>query len=127
MPADFSTDLRARILNAALSEPAPAVAKRFSVSISTVERLLKRHREGLSLERRQTRFGPSPALNDQDRAAFEAFLQENVSMPHAEMADRFEQQTGRRISRQTVQRHLSKWRITRKKSPSGPRSNAETT
>ncbi len=100
MPADFSPDLRARIIDAARTDSARAVAQRFCVSIRTVGRLRKRHREAEPLERRQTRFGSVPLLSHDDRVRFEAYLSENPSMPHAEMARRFEEETGRRVSRQ---------------------------
>lgn len=127
MPTDLSTDLRARILQASPTETAPALAKRFSVCVSTVERLRRRHREGVPLARRQTKFGPDAALTDQDRVHFEGYLAENVSMPQAEMAGRFAADTGRRVSRQTVQRYLQRWKLTRKKSSSAPPSNSEAT
>jgi hypothetical protein len=36
-------------------------------------------------------------------------------MTHAEMAARFLADTGRSVSRQTVQRHVRRWNLTRKK------------
>ncbi len=127
MPADFSPDLRARIVEAARTESASAVAQRFGVSIRTVVRLRARQRSGEPLERRQTNFGPARLLSDTDRAHFEAYLKENPSMTHQAMAERFEKETGRRLSRQTVQQQFGRWRLTRKKNDSDPPSRTETT
>lgn len=127
MPADFSSDLRARIVEAARTDSASTVAQRFGVSIRTVVRLRARARSGEPLERRQTTFGPARLLSDDDRARFEAYLAENPSMTHAQMAERFEQETGRALSRQTVQLQFARWKITRKKSDSDRRSSLETT
>lgn len=116
MPAALSCDLRRRIVDALGSTPPSEVARRFNVGRSTVFRLRTRAREDPTLAPRQKRFGPSALLSDNDRKRFERYLSENVSMPHAEMAARFAADTGRRVSRQTVQRRFKAWRITRKKS-----------
>ena len=48
MPAPFSADLRRRVLDAARSDTAPAVAARFGVSVSTVHRLRRPNPSSLS-------------------------------------------------------------------------------
>lgn len=127
MPADFSPDLRARIVEAALTDSAANVAQRFGVSMRTVVRLRARHRSGEALERRQTKFGPARLLADDDRARFRAYLSENPSMTHAVMAERFKQETGRALSRQTVQLQFARWKLTRKKNDSEQPKGFETT
>lgn len=111
MPAPLSADLRERILAACRSESMRAVARRFRVATTTVHRLANRD----TIEPKPHGGGRTPTLTDADRPRFEAFLAENVSMPHAEMAARFEAETGRTVSRQTVQRHVGRWNLTRKK------------
>lgn len=111
MPAPLSPDLRSRILVACQSASLRAVAARFSVSLSTVHRLATRG----TIEPKPHGGGPDRLLSDADRSRFEAYLAENVSMTHAEMAARFCAETARELSRQTVQRQMSRWGLTRKK------------
>ena len=54
MPAPFSADLRRRVLDAARSDTAPAVAARFGVSVSTVHRLRRPNPSSLSDMSRHT-------------------------------------------------------------------------
>ena len=117
MPAPLSADLRRRVLDAARSATAPAVAARFGVSVSTVHRLRRLDRLRGSVAPLPHGGGHTPRVTDDDRPLFEGYLAENPSMPHATIARRFEADTGRAVSRQTVQRMLARWRITRKKSP----------
>lgn len=117
MPAPLSADLRRRVLGAARSDTAPAVAARFGVSVSTVHRLRRLDRQTGSVEPRPHGGGHTPLVSDDDRPLFDGYLAENPSMPHAKMARRFGADTGRVVSRQTVQRMLARWRVTRKKSP----------
>lgn len=117
MPAPLSADLRRRVLDAARSATAPAVATRFGVSVSTVHRLRRLDREFGSVEPRTHGGGHMPLVTDDDRLLFDGYLAENPSMPHATIARRFEADTGRAISRQTVQRMLARWRVTQKKVP----------
>ena len=117
MPAPLSPDLRRRVLDAARANTAPATAARFGVSVSSVHRLRRLGRDHGSVEPKAHAGGTSPTLADDDRPRFDGYLAENPSMPHHTMARRFEADTGRVVSRQTVQRALARWRITRKKSP----------
>ena len=115
MPAPLSPDLRRRIVEASRSNPAEATAERFNVSLASVYRLRALERETGSIAPKGHGGGRSASLSDEDRAHFDAFLNENVSMTHAEMAERFTTETGRSLSRSSVQRHLAKWALTRKK------------
>ncbi len=122
MPAPLSADLRRRVLDAARSATArsataPATATRFGVSVATVHRLRRLNRLHGSVEARPHGGGHDPLVTVDDRPLFDAYLAENPSMPHQVIARRFEADTGRAVSRQTVQRMLARWRITRKKSP----------
>lgn len=117
MPAPLSADLRRRVLDAARSATAPAVAARFGVSVSTIHRLRRLDRLHGSVDPMPHGGGHTPLVTDDDRSLIDGYLAENPSVPHATIARRFEADTGRAISRQTVQRMLARWRITRKKSP----------
>ena len=117
MPAPLSADLRRRVLDAARSATAPAVATRFGVSVSTVHRLRRLDRAHGSVEPKPHAGGRARTLTDADRPLIDGYLAENPSMPHETVARRFEADTGRAVTRQTVQRALARWRVTRKKSP----------
>jgi transposase len=115
MPAPLSLDLRRRILEAPGS--AAEIAARFGVSASTVHRLRRLHREHGTLDPKPHGGGHTPRLTDADRPRIEAYLAENPSMPHHAMARRFAADTGRAVSRPTLQRALAGWGHTRKKRP----------
>lgn len=115
MPAPLSLDLRRRIVDA--TESAAKVARRFGVSETTVHRLRKLRRDSGALDPKPPRPGPPPALTDDDRSRFEAYLADDVSTRQQDMAARFTADTGRFVSRQTVQRALRRWALTRKKRP----------
>ena len=117
MPAPFSTDLRRRVIDAARSTTAHETAARFGVSVATVHRLRRLDRIHGSVAPRPHGGGHAPLVTDEHRPLFDGYLHENPSMPHEVVARRFEADTGRAVSRQTVQRMLARWRITRKKSP----------
>ncbi len=117
MPAPLSADLRRRIFDAARAATAAQVADRFGVSVATVERLRKLHRETGSLTPRPHGGAPVRLVCDDDRPTFDAYLAENPSMPHAVIARRFAGDTGRTVSPSTIRRVLVRWRLTRKKSP----------
>ena len=116
MPRPLSHDLRQRLFDASQSASTAKTAERFDVSRTTVRRLRALKRKTGSVEAKPHGGGRSPSLTDEDRPGFEAFLAEDVSMTHAEMAERFATEAGRTLSRQTVQRHLRNWGLTRKKS-----------
>src|SRR5690606_12388726 len=105
MPKPLSSDLRRRVLKASHSATAEATALRFNVSVATVYRLRALERETGSIEPRPHGGGRTRALSDEDRSCFEAFLSQDVSMTHAEMADRFTAEQGKPTSRATVQRY----------------------
>ena len=114
MPKPLSLDLRRRVLEASRSDTAEATALRFNVSVTTVERLRALERETGSVSPRAHGGGRKRSLSEEDRSCFEAFLREDVSMTHAEMAERFTNEK-RPVSRATVQRYIEKWGLTRKK------------
>lgn len=116
MPKALSPDLRLRVHDAATTSTAPATAQRFQVSKTTVHRLRALVRNTGSLAPKPHGGGRERLIKEDDRPRFEAYLAEDVSMRHEDMATRFSAETGRTVSRQTVQRQLSRWGITRKKS-----------
>jgi len=127
MPAPLSSDLRRRVHDAALAATAAEVATRFGVSMRTVYRLRQLVRRGGTTDPRAHGGGRSRHIADEDRPHFEAYLAEDVSTTHAEMATRFASVSGRVVTRQTVQARLAAWGITRKKNSSAPPSETAPT
>ena len=113
MPARLSAGLRHRVLDAARSATASAVAARFGVSVSTVHRLRRLDRLRGLVDPMPHGSGHAPLVTDDDCPLFDGYLAENPSMPHATIARRFEADTGRAVGRRTVRRILARWRITR--------------
>lgn len=122
----FSTDLRQRVLDAALEPGAVEqhVADRFGVSRGFVQKLKRRWRSAGTAEPVAQRRGPTPRLSEDDRAA----LAERVAaVPDATddehrvwLADA----RGVEVSRSTINRTLLALGLTRKKKSSEPRSAA---
>ena len=117
MPAPLSLDLRRRILDAARSGSATqaAVAQRFAVHVSTVERLLQRYRATGSVAPTITTPGPTRSLSEADDRLIAEIVEAQCDLTLAEIAERFEEATGRSVRTKTVERSLTRSEITRKK------------
>lgn len=120
MPA-FSLDLRKRILDACLDTTATqaAVARRFSVSLGFVEKLLRQYRTTGSITP-LPRPGRARVLSTEDDRLLVRLLAEANDATLEELALRFERETGRKTSGPSVHRALRRSGITRKKRPSTP-------
>ena len=112
----YSSDLRQRIVHAVEVErqSQPAVARRFAVSLRTVERYLQQWRTTGDLAARHAP-GASPAVPPED---YPLLIAQLAADPDARLADhcaRWEQEHGTRVSIATMQRLT--WRVgwTRKK------------
>lgn len=115
----LSLDLRQRIVEAYERGEGSqrALAARFAVGKATVERLLKRKRETGSVSPKAQRHGPLPIVTAEHHTLIEAWLSQCCDMTQQELADRFTEQTGRRVSQRTMSRVLARMEETRKKSP----------
>lgn len=121
--AAFSLDLRQRVLEAALRGDAPeqAVADRFRVSRSFVQKVKRLHRTTGSIAPSTARRGPRPALSDGDRAALVAWA-DGSDATGAELAARLAAERGVRVGAGTVNRALRLAGLTPKKRRSAPPS-----
>lgn len=108
MPAPLSLDLRNRIVEAARTHPHRAVAKRFAVSVATVERLVARDRAGESLEPKPHGGGAERLVGKRGERLLTQWIEENPTLTQTTLAARFEKETGQTISRQTVGRTLAR-------------------
>lgn len=116
MPAPLSLDLRRRIVEAARDASNPEVARRFGVGLTTVERFVRADREGRSLQPKSPP-GADRLVKPDGEALFAAWLAENPSLTQADLAARYEAETGIAISRQTAGRTIARMGQTRKKRP----------
>ena len=121
--AALSLDLRQRVLGAALSGDATerAVADRFGVSRSLVQKLKRLHRATGSVAASTARRGPKPALSAADRATLAAWA-DGSDATGAELAERLAAERGVRVAAGTVNRALRAAGLTSKKRRSGPPS-----
>ena len=121
--AAFSLDLRQRVLDAALAGDATeqAVADRFRVSRSFVQKLKRLHRTTGSIAASTARRGPKPALSDGDRTALAAWA-DGSDATGAELAERLAAERGVRVGAGAVNRALRAAGLTPKKRRSGPAS-----
>lgn len=116
MAAPLPLELRSRIVEALCEQSPTEVAKRFDVGIATVHRYARAVREGRSL-------APKPLPGGQrivDATGEElvaAWLAENPSLTQADLAARYQAETGTPISRQTAGRTIARMGQTRKKRP----------
>lgn len=115
MSRAYSEDLRQRIVDAVQSgQPHAAVAAWFAVSVGSVKRYVARVRAGESLAAKhhpgKARAIP-PALHGQLVALFEA----DPDAPLAVYCQRWERQTGVRVSVATMQRAQRRMGWSRKK------------
>jgi transposase len=118
--AAFSLDLRRRILTAALRGDATeqAVADRFGVSRSFVQKLKRRWRSHATAEPVGHRGGAHPKLSDDDRAALVAWA-DGSDATGQELAERLASERGVRVTGRTVNRVLAASGLTLKKRRSG--------
>ncbi len=122
--AAFSPDLRQRVLSAALRGDATeqAVADRFSVSRSFVQKLKRLHRTTGSIAPSTAPRGPRPTLSDDDRAALAAWVEAEPDATGEELSRRLAEQRSLRLSARAVNRTLVAMGLTLKKRRSRPTS-----
>ena len=127
--AAFPTVFRQRILDAALRGDATeqAVADRFSVSRSLVQKLKRQWRRDGSVEPVGHRGGATPKLSDDDRAAITAWLDQTPDLIADEVAARLADERRVVVSGRTAARALVALGLTVKKRRSGRPSATATT
>lgn len=113
----YSLDFRKKIVGTYFTESISQreLARRFWVSLSFVEKLLKQLRETGNLAPKPHGGGHPPKLNAQQLALVEALVEANNDATLAELCEQFQRQTRLSISRSTMGRVLQKLNLTRKK------------
>lgn len=113
----YSPDLRQKIVEAYLKKEGSIrqVAKRFSVSRSFVEKLLKQYRATGKIEALPHSGGRSAKLNSSQEAVVAQLVEEDNDATLMELCDRLEEKVQVRVSRATMGRIVQKLNLTRKK------------
>lgn len=124
--AAFSLDLRQRILHAALRGDATedALAERFAVSRSFVQKIKRLHRATGSIAPSSARRGPAPTLSPEHRSALASYVATEPDRSGAELAARLASDYAVVVTGRTVNRALAAMQLTLKKRPSAPTSSA---
>ena len=92
-----------------------AVAERFEVHVATVERLVQRWRTTGSVAPTVTTPGPARTLSEADDRHIAEIVEAQCDLTLAEIAERFEEATGRAVHTKSVERSLTRSEVTRKK------------
>ena len=113
----YSIDLRQKIIDAHSQQEGSQrqLAKRFRVSLSFVQNLLKRYRIDGTVEPRQHGGGQPAKLSLKQEAVLATLVEEDNDAILVELCDRLKQRAGVRISRATMGRIVQKLKLTRKK------------
>ena len=113
----YSVDLRQKVLDAHNQQEGSQrqLAKRFRVSLSFVQNLLKRFKSDGTVEPRAHGGGQSAKLSPEQEAVLATLVEEDNDAILVELCDRLEQRVGVRISRATMGRIVQKLKLTRKK------------
>ena len=113
----YSVDLRQKIIDAhnQQQESQRQLAKRFRVSLTFIENLLKRYRTDGTVEPRAHGGGRPAKLSSEQETVLGSLVAEDNDAILVELCDRLEQHVGIRISRATKGRIVQKLKLTRKK------------
>ena len=123
----YSVDLRQKIIEAHNHKEGSQrqLAKRFRVSLSFIENLLKRYRTEGTVEPRAHGGGRVAKLSREQEKVLVNLVAEDNDAILVELCARLEQQTGVSVSRATMGRIVQKLKLTRKKKLSMQRSEKQ--
>ena len=123
----YSEDLRIRIVHCVASgQDVIEVARRFEVSVRTVERYLKQQREQGYLAPKKHP-GRQPLLSEAQAQALRENLQAEPGMTLAERCEWLHEHEGVKLSVPTMYRWVKRLRYSRKKARSAPSSETSRT
>ena len=122
----YSLDLRQKIIDAYNNKEGSyrQLAKRFRVSLSFVQTLLKRYRETGTLEPKPHGGGQSPKLSSEQSALIPQLVAEDTAATLEQLCKRLEQRTGVKVSRATMGRLLAKFDLSPRKALTHLRSRS---
>src|SRR4028119_2479470 len=113
----YSVDLRQKVIDAHNQQRGSQrqLAKRFRVSLTFIENLLKRYRTNGTVEPRAHGGGRLAKLSPEQETVLATLVEEDNDAILVELCDRLEQRVGVRISLATMGRIVQKLKLTRKK------------
>ncbi len=113
----YPVEFRQKILDCYYNEPISQrqLAKRFCVTLSFVQKLLKQHRETGDVRPKTYRCGRHLKLTPEQMIVLGTLIEENNDATLAELSKLFLERTGIVLSVATVARIAERLRITRKK------------
>ena len=113
----YSVDLRQKIIDAHNQQEGSQrqLAKRFRVSLTFIENLLKRYRTDGTVEPRAHGGGQVAKLSPEQETVLASLVEEDNDAILVELCNRLEQRVGVRVSRATMGRIVQKLNLTRKK------------
>lgn len=113
----YSVDLRQKIIDAHNQQEGSQrqLAKRFRVSLTFIENLLKRYRTDGTVEPRGHGGGQVAKLSPEQETVLASLVEEDNDAILVELCDRLQQRVGVRVSRATMGRIVQKLKLTRKK------------
>ena len=118
----YSLDLRQKIVDTYLEGRISQrqLAKRFCVTLSFIEKLLKQYRETRSIAPKVRLKQTAPKLNEQQLNVLKEIVEGKNDATLAEIRQELEKKTGILIGHSTVDRMLQKMEISVKKKPCTP-------
>ena len=112
----YSLDLRQKVVDAYSNGEGSfrGLAKRFKVSLSFIQRLLKRYREEGTIAPKTLGGGPTPQLEPHTEQ-IHLLLEQCNDLTLEQLGQKLAQETGVKVSLSTLCRFLQKHKLTRKK------------
>ena len=112
----YSLDLRQKVVDAYRNGEGSfrGLAKRFKVSLSFIQRLLKRYREEGTIAPKTLGGGPKPQLEPYTEQ-IHLLLEQCNDLTLEQLGQKLAQETGVKVSLSTLCRFLQKHKLTRKK------------
>jgi transposase len=113
----YSSDLREKVLQAYRNKEGSmmALSERFMVSLSFVFTLIKRFRQNGHINPKPHGGGRSSAIDDEGCRYITELVRCNIDLTLEELCGRYEEKSGKKVSKSTMDRTLKKMNITRKK------------
>lgn len=113
----YSTDLRQKVIDAYENQEDSQrnLAKRFSVSLTFIQKLLKQYRNSGTVEPKPHGGGNKALLSSEQMALVGALIEEDNDAILVELCERLKERTGVKVSRSTMGRITQKLNLTRKK------------
>ncbi len=113
----YSIDLRQKVIDAYNNQEGSLrqLAKRFSVSLSFVQRLLKRYHQSGTVEPKPHGGGKPAKLTQEQMVIVKILVEEDNDATLVELCERLQQRIGVKLSRATLGRITQTLNLTRKK------------